>query len=644
MWVGQPYLLTQRLLWNRALGGQPRPQPVVVLLGPVGSGKSEALKSISRACGAEVVHALVDFPQNDPAAAGPTTVETLARVAFELSRGWKPRPRRARFTRFTLGLIAARTSLDEQSRDAAKKALSILIEKGTHNPRADRVIDELVDPARSAGVLPALPAEIIKKSLPLVIRFLGGGHVRKAKRWHADIPQAEGATPLDALVALSRANLTTITEWLTAAFLADVRESHLRIAKPDRFSRCSCPNPDQARHWHNWVLLLDNIDHPGGARFVGDLIAARDRHLWQHPGEHDPLLVVATSGRWDPHWGTGWRAPWRSPLDAGPARPVPRCHEASYEHWAGQESEAPRSPYYPVLLDPLTIDEIAHILKISTDTPECILAHRATGGLPAAVGLLKGLLRDQQFKSGARDVLAPADPDRTDADPWRKRLAELRLGWHLTDVGIEEIIAAAPFITAPWLIPPAAAILISRPHVGLILTELRTALWTTAPQQEGATPNYGELHPWLARTLMSALARNGTCYSEQFEALLNEPDTLSDPTRTAYCQLALGQIGEVANAFEASLNQGPHQEWIDRLELVTRAPDALPLDLNCGELYENLVTVGVGNTPAGRSPAGNTIAQLITARWLVANPFAMPDPKLSDVIKKAYDKLRPPLS
>ncbi|MGB6163840.1 MAG: hypothetical protein WCF33_12110 [Pseudonocardiaceae bacterium] len=66
MSVGQPHrssvLLIERLLWNRALGGPARPQPVVVLLGPAGSGKSAALTSISRACGAGVVHALVNLP------------------------------------------------------------------------------------------------------------------------------------------------------------------------------------------------------------------------------------------------------------------------------------------------------------------------------------------------------------------------------------------------------------------------------------------------------------------------------------------------------------------------------------------------------------------------------------------------------
>jgi hypothetical protein len=646
MWVGQPYLLTQRLLWNRALSGPSRPQPVVVLLGPVGSGKSEALKSISSACGAEVVHALVDFQRAEPTAAEPTTVETLTRVAEELSRDWIARPK-VRFTRFTLGLIAVQTPLKGLPPDAAKEKLRTSIEKFTRSPRVVRVInglvDRLVDTASALGIPLPLPAEIIKSSLPALIRFVARRPVSKAKRWHADMPEAEGATLLDALFSLNRANLTTITEWLTAAFLADVRESHLRMAKPDGLSQCDCsrPNQDKVRHWHNWVLLLDNIDHPGGMRFVRNLLAARDRHLWQHPGEHDPLLVVATSGRWDRHWETEWRAPWRSPQEnTGPARTVSRCSEACYKDWAGQE---PRSPYYPVLLDPLTIDEIASILEIDKHEPACILAYRATGGLPEAVRLLKDLLRGQQLQPGARDVLSRADPDRAGADPWRERLAALRLTRHLTDVSIEEIITAAPFITAPWLIPPAAAILTSRPHVGRILTELRTALWITAPQQGGASPNT-KLNPWLARTLTSALAQNGACYSEQFKALLNEPDSLSDPARTAYCQLALEQIGEVVDAFEASFDQGPHQEWVDRLELAASAPDALPLDRSCGELYDKLITVSAGKPPGGRSQAGIIIARLLSARWLVVNPFAVNDQQLRDITTNAYGKELPSLS
>jgi len=195
MSVGQPHrssvLLTERLLWNRALGGPSRPQPVVVLLGPVGSGKSTALTSISRACGAGVVHALVNFHHDEPGAAPPTTVETLARVAFALSRRWTARPS-ARFTRFTLGLIAVQASLDGLSREQAKDTLRFLIKEFTRNPRTDRVIkglvDGLVDSAKSADVLPALPAEIIKKVLPALIRTVVRQPVGRAKQWHSDIP------------------------------------------------------------------------------------------------------------------------------------------------------------------------------------------------------------------------------------------------------------------------------------------------------------------------------------------------------------------------------------------------------------------------------------------------------------------------
>ena len=651
MSVGQPHrssvLLTERLLWNRALGGPSRPQPVVVLLGPAGSGKSTALTSISRACGAGVIHALVDFHHGETAAAPPTTVETLTRVAYALSRRWKARPR-ARFTRFTLGLIAVQTSLDGQTLEQARDTLRVSIKTFTRNARVNRVVDGLVDglvdSAKSAGLLPALPAEIIKRTLPALIRTVARQPVGRAKRWHADIPEAEGATPLDALVSLSRAKPTDITEWLTAAFLADIRESHPRMAGPDHLSRCQCRTLNQARHWHNWVLLVDGIDHPGGATFITDLLAARDRHLRQHPGEHDALLVVATSGRWVSDWESRWQAPWRSPLDnTGRARAVPPCHEASYEHWAGQASDAPRLPYYPVLLEPLTIDETARILEINQRAPECILAQRATGGLPSAVHLLKGLLHDQQFRSGARDVLGSADPARPDADPWRERLAGLRLAQRLRDVSIDEFITAAPFATAPWLLPHDATSLIARPNVGRILTELRTALWITASTRGGAAPNDAKLHPWIAQTLMSALARNSTSYRDQFEALLHDPDTSGDPARMAYCQLALGRISEVVDAFEASFDHGPHQEWIDRLELVARAPDNQRLDRSCAELYEELVTTIIDNTPGDRSSAGNTITRLVTARWLAANPFAMPDPTQRDIISHAYGEL-PPLS
>lgn len=52
------------------------------------------------------------------------------------------------------------------------------------------------------------------------------------------------------------------------AFLADVREGHLRMAATKPGGPFSCE--DERPHHHNWVLLVDNLDHEGGAEFMAD--------------------------------------------------------------------------------------------------------------------------------------------------------------------------------------------------------------------------------------------------------------------------------------------------------------------------------------------------------------------------------------
>src|SRR5262249_19678528 len=149
-----------------------------------------------------------------------------------------------------------------------------------------------------------------------------------------------------------------ITPWLTAAFLADVRENHPRMAVPDGASPCHCPNPQGKEHWHNWVVMLDDIDCPSGAQFVTDLLSARDNHLRRHPDEHDALLLIATSSRWNPDWESVWRPPWKlAPAEPDRARTIPRCREAGYAHWTGPASDQAPPRLYPVLLESLDIAE-----------------------------------------------------------------------------------------------------------------------------------------------------------------------------------------------------------------------------------------------------------------------------------------------
>jgi hypothetical protein len=640
-------LLARRLLRNRPTEQRRSPQqPVVVLLGPATSGKSTAIDKISRDCGKGVVHASFDFGITAGRTEPVSTVEALTVIAHRFARKWKNRPS-VRFTRFALGLLAIQTDLGAD-RDHARNKLRESIRNWSRIRHAETVADQLREVFSVIGALNVLPApwaEALGLALPLLIRRTVRKPLGSAQRWHADIPEAEGAAPIDALIALNdiaRNDRATMTSWLTQAFLADVRESHPRMAVGEPGARCACD--DRKRHYHNWILLLDNLHHDGGIEFIADLQAARDRHA--HPDDHDPLLVIASSGRWNPDWETTWRAPWQAaPLEADGLEAVPRCRAAKYEHWKNQANDANELPtYYPVLLEPLAHHEIAGILNVKSTSSACELAQRATGGLPGAVQALQPLLSaDETLTPGARDVLGPSELPPGSPDPWRTRLAEMRLAAQLPNIGLDDFVSAAPFATAPWLVPANAPGRIPAPHVGSILTELRAALWVTAPSR-GATTNYAELHPWVAQTLVSALVSRGRwagqpSYPTQFRLLLqdqqlegDEPDSL---VRTAYCRLALGEVSDVVDYFTSEFDNGPHRDWIDRLRLVARAPSDEPFDRSSSELFAAWVDLDVRNRPE-RSHLRNVVARLVVALWLAKNPFAMPKKEMWQGIAHDY--------
>jgi len=655
---GEPQLTSttravRNLLYNRGRGEQPRPLPVLVFLGPVGAGKTHAMKTLSRDCGAGVVHAFFDFDRlhvdghDRPA---PVTVEVLAQLAFWLSCKWRAR-RSVQFARFALGMVAVNTPLDGLSREQAEDRMLRAIREFAQRLRiadiTNRIISPLADVMMSqTDFIGDSMADTIKKVLPDLVRTVTRKRLGHAMRFHASVDNADGANPIGALIKLNRSDTAAKTDWLVDAFLADVRADYLRTANPDLYNQCTCENPANPRHLHNWVLLLDNMDHPAGGTFVSDLLAARERHLQRKPDDHDPLLVVGTAGQWDRKWEKDWRPPWQAEPDH--REPVPVCRAAAYELWLGTAAdEHRRSRYYPVLLEPLTIDETARTLGVTRHDQVSEFTHRASGGLPAAVRAVAPLVQAAKPASGARDVLGPGE-SAPDPNPWRTRLAEVWRPRPTPDgppTGTDELISAASFATAPWLVPANAMSLVTHSRLGQILTELRTSLWVTAPVDGGATANYAQLHPWLAGTLVSALtertpAQGLPSYTDQFTALLEDPDTAQDPVRTAYCRLALGQFGVVVSDFTATFDTEPHLEWTNRLRLVTQAPDNLPLTSSGAALYDELVKRHIDAVPPEREAIGNIVTRLVIATWLAANPVAMPDSELRDVITDAYQALR----
>lgn len=666
-------LLARRLLWNRDVGGRPRPLPVVHLLGPWGAGKTRSLKAISEDCGSGIVHASFDFKG---AAGAATTVDILAELARELSRKWRFRPA-VRFTRFTLGWIAVRTPLDDLSREQARERLRARIDEITRDPRADRLaelIGPMVDSASKADPRAAGAIDIAKGVLPPLIKAVGRRPWRRATQWHTDIPEAEGAETLDALVTLNRrarTDPTELTALLTVAFLADVRANHSHMARADEGSRCHCDRT--GHHWHNWVLLLDNVNHQRGGRFLEDMLAARRRHLRSREGDHDPLLLMATDGRWNSQWEPVWRPIWqREPSGAGAQlqRTVLSCRDAKYDHWAAALPVAsPRTPHFPVRLEPLDVLQIAAILKVGRSSRVCGLVTRATGGLPAAVDRAAHLLREGVPAPGTRDVLEPAAPDQARADLWKQRLLEAGVDERLSavQVDVDQIITAAPFATAPWLLSDKAISQIRQPDIGQILTELRMALWVTVPEeneaawamdektteQNQATTDYAELHPWIARGLLSALVhRDGAVdrptYAEQFSVLLDDLGTHDSAVREAYCRLALGRTGEVVSFFERWFDTVPHRKWVNGVKLVTRAPDdeagsgeRTAARSTTADLYHRIVDEEFRVAGAESPPIRNTITRLVVAEWLAANPFAVPDRDQDTLIAHTYRSLIP---
>lgn len=648
-------LLARRLLRNRPTEQRRSPQqPVVVLLGPATSGKSTAIDTISHDYGKGVVHASFDFGitagRNQPV----STVEALTVIAHRFARKWKNRPS-VRFTRFALGLIAVQTRLDTADRAHAREQLRTAIQNWSRIRRAETVADQLRKVIAVVGELNVVPtpwAEALGLALPLLIKKTVRKPLGKAQRWHSDIPQAGGASPFDALIDLhdlASHDRASMTSWLTQAFLADVRESHLRMAVGEPGARCACD--DRKRHYHNWVLLLDNLHHNGGIEFVADLQAARDRHVALHPDDHDPVLVIASSGRWNTDWETTWRPPWQAaPLEADGLETVPRCRAAKYEHWNGLADRDGKPPtYYPVLLEPLARHEVARILEVKSTSIACEFAQRATGGLPGAVHALRPLLAtDKPVTPGARDTLGSSTVDSP--HPWAARLADMRLAAHFANLHLDDFVSAAPFATAPWLVPATAPGLIPAP-IGSILTELRAALWVTAPSR-GATANYAEVHPWVAQTLVSALvsrkeAAEMPSYPTQFQLLLHDqqPEEVQDQqpgkdqsgnsVRTAYCQLALGRVSDVVDYFTSEFDKGPHRNWIDRLRLVARAPTDEPFDRTSWELFSEMVDVDFQDRPQ-RSDLRNIVTRLLAALWLAKNPFAVPDKEMWQSIAQDY--------
>lgn len=623
-----------------AAGG--RGLPVVVLVGTRGSGRTTALEWLGF-LGSHRPHALYDF-----ASAGPRRPHEVAgRLAYGLSHRFARQPALL-FPRLTLGLLVVDPGLSldaHDSRRAGQQLRRALYDAHEHTVAADRA-------AEVAGLLQDLNL--------LQIPGIGllAGLIRRPPRMPLGIARRTGFswyagphTPLHELVALNQlsksgtdADRAAVDRRLCEAFLADLRGEFAR-----------------RRRDRNCVVLLDNIDAPGGRAFLDLLVQLREAS-----GVSDPLLAVATAS-------DAGKVP--GPFAPGPAGVWIRTPEqASYADWEQSVPDPPPDSswrWYCVQLRDLTAGEVSQLgAGLADRLPEAPpLVHRLTHGhawsahrLLEASAHIPGRGDTEELLRG---ILArPAPPAGEEGAPepgplGRAVLHDLLEG--MTEeqrTALVECSAAREFDTACDTDLLDAFSLRTR---NSLARETGNRLWLTAPdpQDAGARGGRGSgylqdahprplsahpvLHPWLRLLLLQELARSSSRWDEVHELLQDWHARHGHPLDVLYHALARGRLDDVVAHLARSLTGLPGTDaWLYELYAVTAAPVRTPVlpgqtpTLRVDRLAEELAPASFA------APDRRALTMLVTALWLAGDPRnRMPAarPELNDTISSMFQSL-----
>ncbi|ARQ72318.1 hypothetical protein CAG99_12770 [Streptomyces marincola] len=643
-----------------------RELPVIVLLGPRGSGKTATLNHLGYLASRRP-HALYDFASAAPR----RPFEVAARLAIGLSLGF-PRQPRLRFPRLALGLLVVRSgiSLDEAEPRRARAALRAALRQARESAPADAG-------ARRAGAALTLLQDLNLAQFPglsLLVGLVQQGLPRLPVdvMWRTGLSWyggRSGLRPIDALMALNElaareaeaeargeaAGDRAVDRVLCAAFVEDVRAHYARHGR-DR--ECA--------------VLLDNADHEAGRAFLDLLMDIREENAAERR-VHDPLLVVATAA-------DAGRVP-------GPFAPVPSGlrvvgpEEASYAAWRDQ---APRPApdtswrWYPVRLRDLTANEVA---KLGADTPGLPhltpLVHRLTYGHPWSVRRLHDAARRAVARHGAaaelhtlldHPVPVPGPPGAEDEQPTELPLSQAALDYLLRDLSQEDQRPALVVCAAARAFDTAVDSGLLDGFVlrtqDTLLRETGARLWLVDPVPEDAGTHGGRgsgyllptghpqplparpvLHPWLRLLLLDELARRpdgaGRDWTAVHTALRDWHRVHDRPLDAYYHSLALGDLEPVVARLATSLSTLPGtDEWLYELYAITAAPMRRPVDpaeppaRRAASLARELAPAAFADHRA--------LSILVTSLWLSADPrnrLPAQSPELHYTIRTMFREL-----
>jgi hypothetical protein len=595
-------------------------RPVTMLVGPRGSGASEAHGAVMGRFGTEHPFAYLNFAADQ--ALLPRYV--LALVARQLERRL-PQYRVSRFPRLTLGLLASDRELRMPDRSQGRRAVQRQLDefRQQNEARYGDYLSAFLEVAGSAlgapNGAPAVVAAILRDTARRGGRRLPGRIFAGVPQWFGDHPLVPSQDPWDALLELNmwRHNGTEqekriLDRVLFAAFLDDLRHDTTRWFAPG-----------------SYLLLLDNCHTDQGRLFLELLTGAR-RDAALAGAVCDPLTVVGSSNRWLENWGSsaGDQWPWRL---RGPDR-------ASLDDWRERRPahDSDDSWWYPLRLRDLTLDEVRTGIELASPRHSGLapFVYRLTRGLPVAVRQVM-------------DVLDLANAPRRGSgefDLWLRSLPgrRMRRAPHdtLADAALDHLLEDFPAAQRDALVRCAAARDLSTGSRILgavtpggasesLFNEVRSR-WLL--ETERAQPR---LHPWLRRLLLWRLAADPGEWDTVHELMGDHFEAEGLPDEAMYHRLAAHRVDEVVDHLTGRFRELSAVRWIRLLNAVTAAPSRLPADRPPLALLGDLAP----EVPTHAITDVSVIRGLVCARWLWSDPLGDPGLRLSSVIAAKYDRL-----
>ena len=582
-------LFDDGVIWPRPGG---HPLPIVWLTGPAGSGKTFLLRAL-RAEAEDLPSAYVDIEHRNVS----SPFDIMVELANQLGIGHRGLGR-IRFPRFWLGLLVTELEFEGQTTDAQRQTVNALLRQiRSFHPIPQHIKEMVVRLASLTGVSNETSTHAAVATIEAALRSRGGpahGWWGRRGRQSATDALLRFRYAFDSRDPIDRRD---VEEVLCRALLADVRAAYSnRFRGPDRTVSCAC--------------LIDNVHTGGGNEFV-ELLA----RIRAEPGTApDPLFVLVA--------GT-------QPLPM-PALP----DDVRLAAWSeAHDQEDWRTWLCPIVLRDLDRDEVDRLARtrgLRSRGALATFAHRMTGGHPG----------------GVRTVLDMVERGRVD-------LPDAVLNTGLLDELLGEMpaehrdalvsCAAARHVNLPVML----AALGRAPHLGglddaraddargtatALLGSLGTLLWL-----RGDGPD-AELHPWLRRLLLTALAARADDHPDSWHVVhrrvRDHHDAEGDLIGGRYHRLAVDDVEHVVRVLDADRRIVDQPDrWAADLLAVVAAPSRHPA-VDPADRVRELVSWSATESRRVRAIAG-----VVATHLVVADPLSDPFGRLVSALADRWDVL-----